>query len=125
MKKTNLLMFFSCILCNVSIMSAQTNQEKLPLWITMMENPKANYYEAVNEFNNYWKNKEKPNEEEEVFKEKKVKKVRAIKYAFEYKKFLQWKSKMFPFIKDDGTIASPEERKVIWEEENKNRLTDK
>lgn len=125
MKIGKFLVYFFFVLCNISLMNAQNEQEKTPLWITLMNNPKVNYYEAVKEFTNYWENKEKPNEENEVFRERKVEKKKAIKYAFEYKKFLQWQKKVLPFIKEDGTIATPEERKQMWEEEKNNRLSDK
>lgn len=125
MKIGKFLIYFFFVFCNVSLMNAQNEQEKPPVWITMMENPKTNYHEAVKEFTKYWENKEKPSEEKEVFKDRKVKSKKAIPYAFEYKKFLQWQQKNRPFIKEDGTIATPEERKQLWEAENKNRLSDK
>lgn len=125
MKKSFFYVFFFFALCNTVYVNAQNKEDKEPVWISMMDNPKANYYTAVNEFNNYWKNKEKPNEENRVFKDKKLKQVKAVKYAFEYKKFLEWKKKVFPFVKNDGTIASPEEKRDMWEEEKRNRQLNK
>lgn len=124
MKTKKHLLLFLLILCNISIMKAQSEQEKAPLWVTMMNTPNVNYYQAVNEFTKYWENKEKPSEEKEVFKDRKVKKKKAIPYAFEYKKFLQWQQKSRAYIKEDGTVATPDERKQLWEAEKKNRKLD-
>ncbi|MDI9309476.1 MAG: hypothetical protein QM535_04615 [Limnohabitans sp.] len=125
MKKSIFYVFYFFIFCSVSVTIAQNKEDKEPIWISMMNNPNTNYFTAVSEFNNYWKDKERPNEEEVIFNDKKVKKKKAVKYAFEYKKFLQWQKKVFPFVKNDGTIASPTEKINMWEEEKRNRQLNK
>jgi hypothetical protein len=93
----------------------------------MMNDPHVNYYEAVREFNEFWKDKEKPLEEKEIFNAKeKTKSVRKVspeiqQLSFEYKKFLHWKRKVEPFVKEDGSIPSSEEMLKIWEQEKANR----
>lgn len=100
-----------------------------PSWITMMDDPNVNYFKAVEAFEAYWKNREKPAEENEIFesavdkrKEEELKaKSRRISdndpaklYAFEYKKFLWWMKQTEPFVQPDGRIKSMDERIAEW-----------
>ncbi len=119
------------------------NPPVVPSWVTMMDDPNVNYYDAVKAFNDYWKNKIKPVEEDELDespsdkdprytrrqlramereKEREEKLRRkltpndpAIKYAFEYKRFLHWQLEMEPHVKDDGHIKTMDERIGEWE----------
>jgi hypothetical protein len=87
----------------------------------------VNYKLAVKAFNDYWKNKEKPAEEEEIFaaKAKKIKSdpkgPETQMYAFEYKRFLNWQRSVLPFVQPDGRILTKAERLKIFEEEKKRR----
>jgi len=92
-----------------------------------MDDSTVNYKLAVKAFNDYWKNKEKPAEEEEIF-EAKAKKIKSDpkgtetqKYAFEYKRFLNWQRSVLPFVQPDGRILTKAERLKIFEEEKKRR----
>lgn len=113
---------------NTSMAQTKTAQTK-PSWIMMMDDPNVNYFEAVKSFNDYWKNREKPVEEGEMFesvgnKEKeeaisrKKARLRASEpahlYAFEYKRFIWWMREMEPFVKPDGTIKGMNERVNEW-----------
>ncbi len=119
------------------------NQPKLPSWITMMDDPNVNYYDAIKTFNDYWKKKIKPVEEDELdesaasanemlSKRKAREKARerereerrrgrltgddpTIKYAFEYKRFLHWQLEMEPFVQPDGHIKNMDQRIKDWE----------
>jgi hypothetical protein len=106
------------------------NSTVKPQWVKMMDDPQVNYFTAKKEFENFWKNKERPTEEKETFgnfqtkKETKVKAAKtadAQKYSFEYKKFLNWQREIAPYVQPDGHILSVEERIKIWEQEKKNR----
>lgn len=123
-----------CMLLNYSA-TAQT-KSKPPLWVTMMDDPNVNYFEAVKNFNEYWKTREKPVEEKELFgsvgdKEKeetiKQKKRRlkaedpAKKYAFEYKRFLWWMREVEPFVQPDGRIKGMNERINEWRTQQQQR----
>ncbi|RXK57732.1 hypothetical protein ESA94_19610 [Lacibacter luteus] len=119
-----------CLLLSHSSMAQQKkNEPAKPSWITMMDDPNVNYFEAVKSFNDYWKNKEKPVEEGELFesvgdKEKEEaisrKKARlrasepAQMYAFEYKRFIWWMREMEPFVQPDGHIKGMDERINEW-----------
>lgn len=118
-----ILMFFFGFLQNVK---AQDAKDDTPEWIKMMDDPNVNYFEAVSAFNDYWKNKEKPVGEEEIFaaKNSKIrenKEKEAMLYSFEYKKFLLWQKKNLAYVKSDGTLLTQDEKLEIWEKEKKAR----
>jgi hypothetical protein len=113
-------------LCFFQNMEAQKFANETPEWIKMMNDPNVNYFDAVSNFNKYWKNKEKPVEEEEIFaaKNSKIrenKEQEAILYSFEYKKFILWQKTNLAYVKKDGTLLSHNERLEIWEKEKKAR----
>lgn len=117
-----LILFFG-LLQNVK---AQETKHETPEWIKMMDNPNVNYIEAVSNFNEYWKNKDKPVGEEEIFDTKKSKieenkEKEAILYSFEYKKFLLWQKKNLVYVKSDGTLLTQDEKLEIFEKEKKVR----
>ncbi|MBK8847464.1 MAG: hypothetical protein IPO27_13315 [Bacteroidetes bacterium] len=103
-----------------------------PLWIEMMNDTNANFYETVKAFDQYWEKREHPIEEEELIGEKK-KSERQSKIArlfarnrrlndsqhlaFEYKKFGWWRINNDGWAKPDGTLYTPEERKVMFQKE--------
>lgn len=72
-QKNNTVKYFLTILAVILLKfaNAQTGRdqsndyEKNPVWINMMEDPDANYYEAVKAFEVYWKKHPKPSGEEE------------------------------------------------------------
>jgi hypothetical protein len=125
-----LFMSLFFVFCQKSI--AQSTEEKSPEWIKMMDDENVNYNQAVSNFNAYWEKREKPTEEEEVFNDKdffkkqksstkKSKNIEPEKYSFEYKKFLDWKRSVAPYVQSDGRILSQQEQLEIWEQEKKNR----
>lgn len=125
-----------CLLLNYSATAQE--KSKPPQWVTMMDDPNVNYFEAVKNFNNYWKTREKPVEEKELFgsvgdKEKeevisrKKKRLRAEepakKYAFEYKRFLWWMREVEPFVQSDGRITGMNDRINEWRTQQQQRKT--
>ncbi len=123
-----------CMLLNYS--ATAQSKSKPPLWVTMMDDPNVNYFEAVKNFNNYWKNREKPVEEGELFesvgdkeKEESIKRKKgrlkaedpAQKYAFAYKRFLWWMREMEPFVQPDGRIKGMNERINEWRTQQQQR----
>ncbi|TDE44340.1 hypothetical protein E0I26_08180 [Flavobacterium rhamnosiphilum] len=101
-----------------------------PEWVKAMEDPNANYYQAVAAFDAYWKNKVKPIEEDEMFetggekekeealREKRHHKLKAddpaVIYVYDYKRFQRWKVEMLPFVQADGRIQSMDDRVNDW-----------
>ena len=116
--------------------------KKNPVWIEMIKDEHTNYFEALKAFELYFTTHKFPvNEEEEMGKnenlkerieksEAKYKKKKhrvaeepnasqkeqheQTKMAFEVKKFNHWEMQTRPYVKDDGSIMSAEERMAIW-----------
>jgi hypothetical protein len=125
---TTLLVCF--LLSNQQSFAQQKIDAPMPKWVKMIDDPNTNFFEAQKDFNAFWKNKEKPTEEKEIFtsfeknKQTKVKSNSgndALKYSFEYKKFLNWQREVAPYVQPDGHILTTEERIKLWEQEKKNR----
>ena len=113
--------------------SKRINYSKHPYWIEMMNDPKANYFETVKAYEQFWQNKKIPLEEDDVigqtkkeptknnflskwFKSKEEREEEEIKkYSFEIKKFKHWKLKVTPFVQEDGTILDADERLKLWQ----------
>ncbi len=100
-----------------------------------MADTNANYFETLKSFELYWVKRPEPIEEEEVIGEPKNKKeerktfferfiqskkeryeAESRKYAFEYKKFINWKRTSLPYVQPDGRILAPSERLKIWQD---------
>jgi hypothetical protein len=140
----NLRTIFSFLLMLCIFHSARAQEKKTaprsddktnPNWITMMQDPQVNYYDAVKAFDDYWEGKIEPEEEEELITEGKIttaeaeslRVVRAswtqvqrneyeyIKYQF--KRFKDWKRTVFPFVQSDGRILSEQERLEIFQKQ--------
>jgi hypothetical protein len=140
MKRNRILLGFACLLLCMQLNYSATaqNKTKPPLWVTMMDDPNVNYFEAVKNFNDYWKTREKPVEEGDLFesvgdkeKEESIKQKKrrlrtedpAKKYAFEYKRFLWWMREVEPFVQTDGKIKGMNERISEWRTQQQQRKT--
>jgi hypothetical protein len=114
--------------CNTPKKVTTTKVDKKPLsdtaWVQMMDDPNTNYFDAVENFENFWKGKVLPKTEEEKFGEanEEVKKEKeelrsqdmpAVKYFFEYKKFKHWQKDVLPYVQPNGRILTIEERMDI------------
>lgn len=129
------LTIFSCSRkSQVSVQTETKNNDTLqetPSWIQMMNDPKVNYYQAVEAFNAYWAKHEKPTEDsgeardiygkEKSEAEKKAETGRTVQYVYEYKQFLNWMERNKNLVKADGTLMTPEEILEQSEKERKNR----
>jgi hypothetical protein len=107
------------------------NYSKRPYWIEMIKDPNVNYFEAVKAYDEFWKNRKKPETENDVIGEKKTgeskhrlfksRKERAEeeskKYILEVKKFEHWQLKVKPYVQDDGHILTAEEQLKVWQEQ--------
>ncbi|HPI54144.1 MAG TPA: hypothetical protein PLU10_05590 [Chitinophagaceae bacterium] len=132
------LLFTICFLNGLNLFAQETketNYQNNPVWIQMMEDPHANYFEAVNAFNLYWENREKPIVEDELFsanqedkmKDNFIASKRSEKnesnqdFAFAYKKFKRWQITNASLIHEDGTLLTPEERIERWKLQHQQR----
>jgi hypothetical protein len=113
-----------------------------PVWIQMMNDPTANYFETIKAFREFWKEKKLPSEageeagmdafEVEVglkdankieSKREKRREERNNKdakmYAYEVKQFKGWVQRVKPWVKPDGTIMTlDEQQKLIDQQRN-------
>ncbi len=112
-----------------------TDYKNQPVWISMMDDPNVNYYEAIKAFEMYWQGKIEPEEESELINEGHITTAQAdslrraraewtqaqrneyeqIKYQF--KRFKDWKRTVSPFVQNDGRILSEQERLEIWQKQ--------
>jgi alpha-galactosidase/6-phospho-beta-glucosidase family protein len=116
--------------------------KKEPLWINMMNDPQANYFETIKAFREYYKHRVLPkepfeNEEMEVFEkevglitdkeseERREKKLEGKKlrkneqdYSAEVRAFKGWMQSVKPWVRADGTIVSASEQQQILDKQN-------
>lgn len=128
--------FFLIILCVIARPGiAQTHRQytakeyaRKPLWIDMMEDTTANYFEVEKAYTTYWAHHEKPEGEHDVIGEREERekipskrKQRRIQAENELriavKKYERWHEQMLPWVQADGRILTPSERLTIWKEQ--------
>ncbi|MBO9728285.1 MAG: hypothetical protein J7623_06565 [Chitinophaga sp.] len=107
---------------------------KAPDWIAMMDDPNVNFFVIEKSFNDYWKGKELPVEEDEIldvknnserkrgflglFKRKEsAERKESEKYAFQYKKYQWWRRQVLPYVQPDGTILTKDQQIRIWQQQ--------
>ncbi len=137
--KTFTILFLLILGCTVNCLAQTTaspkdkvNYKKYPYWIQMMDDPNVNYFEAVKAFDEFWKDREEPEEEDEkhssekeksifkkIFISEKKEKEENYRYVIQFKKFKQWKRDAQPYVQSDGSILSKGEQMKIWEESRK------
>jgi hypothetical protein len=109
-----------------------------PLWIEMMNDPNANYFETIRAFREFWKDRILPKEpfdegfdvferevglitegESEKEREREEKNASAKKraesnfYAADVRAFKGWLQDVKPWVRSDGSIISINEREQI------------
>ncbi|HVI45175.1 MAG TPA: hypothetical protein VM802_09895 [Chitinophaga sp.] len=113
-------------------------QVKAPDWVTMLDDPNVNFFVIEKSFNDFWKGKELPVEEDEIldvkknserkrrflgiFKRKESEAERereedARKYGFAYKKYQWWRRQVLPYVQPDGSILSSDKQVQIWQQQ--------
>lgn len=116
---------------------------KQPIWIEMMNDPNANYFQTIEAFRVYWKDRVMPEEpfengemdtfekevglesddeseeerEREHEREERKRERKGIeetmRYASEVRAFKGWMKSVKPWVRADGSIVSPEEQQKI------------
>ncbi len=124
------------LLPKVHAQSINTNMEK-PNWVVMMEDPQANYFEAVKAFEKFWDGREEPQEEMEIMneeitgKEKRAhrreeRKLRRMStsernrydyLAYQYKRFKNWQHEVLTYVQENGHILTNEEKLAIYQKQ--------
>jgi hypothetical protein len=100
---------------------------KEPLWIPMLDDTLANFFEVEKAFNVYFKHNDLPASEHDMIgehaeREKNPSKRKQVKIEQDsylrrqVKKYHRWHEKMLPFVQTDGRILTPTERLAIWQQ---------
>lgn len=148
LKKLSILLFSTLLLFCNAVAQKKSNSydpkkyKKEPLWIRMMDDPNANYFETIKAFRAYYQNRILPkepfeNEEMEVFekevglitdkeseekRERHLEKKRTKKteqdYSAEVRAFKGWMQGVKPWVRADGTIISAAEQQQMLDKQN-------
>lgn len=135
---TTLLLFAGCHL--LPAQSVANKPVALPEWVAMIDNPNTNYFEAVNAFDSFWKNRVKPLDEMEEGDEAKEEAREFKRYVkrmtvsernyfdqlcYHYKRFKRWQQDVLPYVQDSGRILTQEEMTNIWKKQQDELKTQK
>jgi hypothetical protein len=137
--------FMVLVFCSGLLLAQKPNKiydpgkfKKEPLWIQMMDDPKANYYETIKAFRMYWKDRVLPKEpfetegaesferevglindkesekEREREEKKRLKQNRkGVDYSAEVRAFKGWIQGVKPWVREDGSIVTEQERQAM------------
>jgi hypothetical protein len=102
-------------------------------WISAMDDPNANYFEAVKSFDKFWSNRQKPMKDHgegmEIFGNDSAslkmaeEQSKPNEYAYEYKRFLNWQQRNKNLVKPDGSIMTAEEIIENWNKQKNDTIT--
>ena len=140
-----LVLVFMAVSLFAQTQYTKREMKKKPVWMEMIKDEKANYFESLKAFELYFtKHKYPVMEEEEMGKnthlieriekhqkklakrkhkvstnptEREREKHEETKLAFEVKRFNHWEMQTRPYVKEDGSVMSTEERMKIWNEQ--------
>lgn len=117
----------------------QNNQlvENTPSWVSMIDNPSVNYFEAVKTYESYWSQNTKPTLVENTVGIKGLSSVNANSntannnslkdLAFEQEmfyqcmRFEQWQKEMRPFVQPDGSLLTEKQLEKIYKQRSISR----
>jgi len=135
LKKLSLLflIFFQGHLVHAQQTKAFTEKDyaRNPLWLSMIKDTTANFFEAEKAYKIYFQHHEKPAGEHDIIGEhskesknpsrKELHRLQSEDHMrMEVKKYERWRQKMLPYVQADGTILTPSQRLQIWKD-NKNK----
>ena len=124
-------------LAAIDAQAQTTSKDKahhLPLWIQVIDDTAANYYVAVKDYEEFWKGKDKPEDEEVVMSQGTEKAKEHIKrlskremneerqmdyYRYQCKRFENWMRINKPYVQADGRILTTDERLKLWQDQQK------
>jgi hypothetical protein len=119
---------------------------EIPRWVNMMDDPEVNYFEAIQAYDEFWKNTSRPTEEEDVIdnttsqKGKSKRQIRrernerereydrkkklsgselerAEYLKYQSKRFENWAREVKPWVQENGHILNEAERTAIWKQQ--------
>jgi flagellar basal body L-ring protein FlgH len=134
MKKLYILCIAICITYIANAQQSTPYSEKdyarNPVWIEMIKDTTANFFEVEKAFNIYFQHHEKPEGENDVIGEheereknpskKEQRKMQQENHMkMEVKKYERWHDRMLPYVQPDGRILTPSERLQLWRDQQK------
>jgi hypothetical protein len=114
-----LALYTICI--GLQAQSTSTDYAATPAWIGMIDNPAANYYEAIKAYDTYWQHHAKRRREEK--KERAMTRMTTpqreayMQMKYQCKRFDTWIREEKPYVQEDGHILSQQERAAIWQQQ--------
>lgn len=132
MKYTLLLFAFLATMGNAIAQNKTSFSDKeymqKPLWIAMMDDQNANFFEVEKAFDLYWSKHEKPEgeheeigeraEREKIPSKRRQRKISAEnELRFAVKKYEVWNDQTRPYVQPDGRILSIDERLQIFKQQ--------
>ena len=128
MKKIYLAVICICLCCPALAQQAANTEKdyaQKPLWINMIKDTSANYFEVEKAYKIYFQHHESPGGENDEIgmhearekhpSKKEQRKMQADDHMrMEVKKYERWHDKMRPYVQADGSIRSPAQRLQIW-----------
>jgi len=116
---------------NKLIITKEIDSDSLQ-WISAMDDPNANYFEAVKSFDKFWSNRQKPMKDHgegmDIFGNDSASAIAGNvpapkEYAYEYKRFLNWQQRNKNLVKPDGSIMTTEEIIENWNKQKNDTIT--
>jgi hypothetical protein len=127
---------------NNTVIFSKKEMRRSPVWIAMMNDPQANYFETIRAFREFWKDRVLPKEpfdegfdvferevglitenETEIEREREEKNASPKKraesnfYAADVRAFKGWMQDVKPWVRTDGSIVSQQERESIIQQQ--------
>ena len=97
-----------------------------PVWIQMIDDTLANYFEVEKAYTIYWQHREKPSEDEfegkrdkdeEVSKKDAAETQWKVDMCMAIRNYKIWHMEMLPYVQNDGRILTPTERIAAWQQQ--------
>lgn len=133
MKRICLLALLCLVAAKLSAQQQHSLKEyaRSPLWIGMMDDTTANFFEVEKAYATYWAHHEQPEGEHDVIgeheerekipsrrKQRRIQAENDLRMAV--KRYQRWREDMLPWVQADGRILTPAERLAIWKAQQNN-----
>ncbi len=129
MKRSILLLLLLCYTLALRAQQRQYTEQDYardPVWIDMMDDTTANYFEAEKAYKIYWQHHDFPGGEHDIIGEhaerekipskRKQRKIQQNdKMRMAVKKYEHWHMRMLPYVQEDGRILTPSQRLALFE----------
>ena len=115
----------------------ESDFKSTPVWIKMMDDENVNYYQAVLAYETFWKDRVKPEGDDDLKgshqsrkekrdQEKFEKQLQKMKPAernaydqliYQNKRFEDWMHQAKPYVQDNGHVLTQQERVELWKKQ--------